>query len=95
MYLQSRPWGSCHPACCRGYNGQIEDALVVVAGKEAIGVACVVVGVWDLDGFEVRVGFNVGVVRVKFGQSIVWVPPSIKQIGHHCEDDPCPIIARA
>ena len=52
-------------------------------------------GPWRLRGggsWELR--FNVGVVRVKFGQSIVWVPPSIKQIGHHCEEDPCPVKAR-
>ena len=27
--------------------------MVEVAGREVIGVACVVVGVWDLGGFEV------------------------------------------
>ena len=49
---------SCCPACCRGYNGQIEDALVEVAGREAIRVACVVVGIWDLGGFEVGAAGN-------------------------------------
>ena len=69
-----------------------------VPGREAIGVACVMVDVWDPGSFGVgaagELRFSAGEVRVKFGQSVVWVSASIKQIGHHCEEDPCPVNVR-
>ena len=53
------------------------------------------VGPWPNCGGSCWVLFSIGVVKVKLGQSSVWVPPSTKQIGHHRDEEPCPVNARA